>query len=141
MPATNTDILTVNPLQFGLVGFVLILMWKVLDVGKTLFLASRNRDESDRQQEHAAGLSCQQDPMHFQRIREIHEYVKHTGDQINQGEFSCQWKDREEVRDYIDLQKKQLAVSEQIVKAMDLVAGEMRLLRQELVTTRSGRKV
>lgn len=130
----TTDILQVNPLQFGLVGFVLILMWYVLNVGKTLFLASKAKEKD------ISPLVCQQDPLHFQRIREIHDYVKSTETQINHGEFSCQWKDREEVRDYIELTKKQLAVSEQVVKAMDGVVREMQLLRQELVTTRNGRK-
>ncbi len=133
MSPNTTDLININPLQFGLVGFVLILMWYVLNVGKTLFLASKERNrEAD------SPLACQQDPLHFQRIREIHEFIKHTGDQVNMGEFSCQWKDREEVRDYIEVAKKQVTALESFGRSLETVSSELRLLRQELVLTRNG---
>lgn len=117
--------------QFGLVGAVLILMWYVLNVGKQLFLASRKREEPQTSQ--IAQLACMRDPLYVQRLHEIHDHTKRVDEHIVHGEFGCQWKDREEVRDYIDITKRQ-------VVAMESMVREMQLLRQELVTTRNGRK-
>lgn len=113
-----------NPLEFSVVATSLILVWKLLDVAKQLFLSNKVPVANQN-------LACQQDPLHFQRIKEIHKYTEDTQTDIAAGKFSCQWKDREEVRDYIE-------ASRNSTKALEEVSSELKLLTQELVKTRNG---
>lgn len=120
---------SLSPVEFGLIGFLLILIWHVLNIGKQLFLAKQRDGQT---------TPCHADPTYAQRLRDIHEYVEDTGHRIDRGEFSCRW-DREEVRDMLDVTKRQNEVSQRQVVAMEAMIQEMRLLRQELVLTRNGR--
>jgi hypothetical protein len=112
-----------NPMEFGVVATSLILVWKLLDVAKQLFLA--NKVPSGPEQ-----LSY--DTLMRQRVKDIHNHCEGIQSDMDRGEFGCQWKDREEVRDYIDITKRQ-------VTAMESMVREMGLLRQELVITRNGK--
>lgn len=124
-----TEFLTqVPPTQLGVMMVLVIILYKALDLVKALAM-SKLFPEQVRNR--SGELACQQDPLHFQRIQEIHDYTKLVAKQIDHGDFACQWKDREEVRDYLDVAKSQ-------VTAMQSVVNELRLLRQELVITRNG---
>ena len=120
-------------MEYSLAAVSLILVWKLLDVAKSLFLANRIATSP------SSNFACQQDPKYGERIRridqrmlDVHTYTEGVQLQIAKGEFGCQWKDREEVRDYIDITKRQVEVQEAMV-------AELKLLRQELVITRNGR--
>ena len=113
MPA---ELINIDPMQFGLVGFVLILMWKVLDVGVKLTLAKRGTVTTSSTTT-ATPAICQMDR---QLLKDIHTHTVGVQKQIDQGHFSCQWKSRDEIRDLLDAIKDQtramIALSEELRK-------------------------
>jgi len=74
-------------------------------------------------------LECQADPQHFQRIREIHKMTCDTESKKNHGEFNCQFKDRDEVRDMLELMKRGNRATEKLSDEMANLAKEIRLTR------------
>jgi len=126
----------VSPLEFGLIGFLLILIWHVLNIGKQLFLASKKP---------ASSFPCMADPAYPKKIQDLHDYMEDASHRIDRGEFSCRW-NREEVRDLLEATTKQAEVSQRQaeaaqrqVSAIETLTNEIRLLRQEMVLTRNGR--
>lgn len=110
-----------SPMELGLVGLVLLSFWKMLDVFKALYLNKRV-DASEMP-------ACASDPLYFQRVREIHEHAKNLDAQILHGDFSCQWKDRDEVRDFMEAVRAQTVASRQQTEAVTALTVEMRLTR------------
>lgn len=104
-----------SPIEYGLTGFLLILVWRVLSIASSLFLAKKVPAQT-------AGLACQQDPRHFQRIKELHEMTMDTEKQKVSGKFGCAWQGRDEVRDSLELQR-------QLLKAIQELTLELRLTR------------
>lgn len=90
-----------TPEELGVVGALLIFMWKVLGVVQQAYLSRKVKsgDPDDHGIPTMSPLACQVDPTHFQRIKEIHEYTEGVQKDIASGAFSCAWQDRDEVRD------------------------------------------
>ena len=107
-----------SPAEYGLIGFLLILIWRVMGIGSSLFIAKKNPPPGQT----TVGLACQQDPRHFQRIREIHEMTLDTDKKKAAGDFGCAWQGRDEVRDSLELQR-------QLLKAIQELTAELRLTR------------
>lgn len=85
--------------ELGIVAFALMVVWKLLDVGKQVFLTKRIINGNVKVPV-MSPLACQVDPQHFGRIKEIHKYTENVSERIARGQFSCEWKDRDEVRDF-----------------------------------------
>ncbi|RKZ20203.1 hypothetical protein DRQ50_00155 [bacterium] len=110
------------PTEYGLIGFLLILVWKVLGVGQQLFLARRGAGDS-------LPYPCAKDPVHFQRIKEMHQMAKADETDKARGMYGCQWKDRDEVRDLLELMRKSIHASNNQTHAIKALTDEMRLER------------
>lgn len=108
-----------NPAEFGLVGFSLLIVWKILEVMKTQYLMKRGISDAGNVEIKTA---CMVDPMYPQRIKEVHESITKIDQGIASGIFQCAWKGRDEVRDLLEIQRTLIA--------------EMKLLREEMVRTR-----
>ena len=127
-----SELANVAPTEFGLVGLVLLVVWKLLGVAEKMIMSKRN-GHSD----HPSGLSrlaCQVDPAHFHRIIEIHENTEELKTQMSQGSMSCQWRDRDEVRDYLEIAKQQLAATKEQTR-------ELQLTRTALIRMQALQKV
>jgi len=83
----------IKALDFGVTIALLIVIYRGLALASQLYAAKKIP---------AAILACQQDPLHFQRIKEMHQATMDTEKQKLQGHFACQFKDREEVTKLID---------------------------------------
>lgn len=110
----------VSALELGIVGLALIVMWKITDAGKQLFLASKVPQMDP---------ACPRDPILGQYIKEIHDYTETVQTQIAQGEFQCQWRDRDEVRDFMEIMKNQITASKAQTRAINELTAEMRATR------------
>jgi hypothetical protein len=108
-----------DALEFGIVGIALIVIYKIVDVGKALLLAKKLNGIASvdvKPISTMSPLACQVDPNHFKTIldtkkntdaiRQYTEANKETMKEVRQGvasgEFGCLWKDRDEVRDFIE---------------------------------------
>lgn len=111
--------------QLGLVGMSVALVWKVLDVGTKMFLSKLGVAPT------LPATACQTDPVYPQRLKEVHRWMREQHENINRGDLNCQWKDRDEVRDMIDMMR-------QLVEATKENARESRVLSSELRKTRNG---
>lgn len=100
-------------LDLGIVGLVLMVLWKFLDVAKLWWLTKNGRGDVlalDRK------LPCLYDPSYFERMKNIEENSEHSAhhaidnkdtmrrirDGIADGAFGCSWKDRDEVINMIN---------------------------------------
>jgi hypothetical protein len=123
--------MTITPIQGTLMGALLMVVWKLLDVAKQIFLKNKIPSEPA-----IANFACQQDPKYGERLRridqrmhDVHNYTEAVQLDIAKGVFGCQWKDREEVRDYIELVKRQVTATEAMVTGMTKLTEELRLAR------------
>lgn len=107
-------------LDLGLTGLVLVVVAMGLRLGLSLWLDKRKQNTL---------LECQADPAHFQRIREIHKWTENTERRKQRGDFACQFRDRDEVRDFKEI----LTHSAQ---ATDRLSMEMRQLTAEIRASR-----
>ena len=112
-------------LEYGLVGLALLVVYKVLEVGKQLFLNKKGVYENV--------YPCQADPLYGERLRRMDKSIKDMGDRITTGATSCQWKDRDEVRDMIEIMRKLVEVTTTNVQ-------ETKALTEELRKNRNGRQ-
>jgi Zn-finger protein len=111
--------------EYGLVGLAMIVVYKVLEVGKQLFLNKRGIYEN--------AYPCQADPTYGERLRRMDKRIEDIGERVTTGATSCQWKDRDEVRDMIEILRKLVDVTTTNVQ-------ETRALTEELRKTRNGRQ-
>lgn len=125
-----------NPMEFGVIGGILIALYKSLDFAKIMALKKRGVGDT---RNGTPTLVCQQDPIHHQRIREIHQYTSKVGDLIASKELGCQWQDREEVRDYMELQRKLLDHTVMQIEAGKMVTVALNALTAELRLNRNGK--
>lgn len=111
MPSTLPEM---NLKDLGaLLGFM-VLLAKLLDVVKIMLLNKYQPSQSAAQRE--------SDPLHIQRTEEIH-------DRLVNGHVGCHWKDREEVRDFIDAMRNQTVASKAQTQAINSLVDEMRRTR------------
>jgi len=104
-------------LEFGVVGLVLIILYRVLEVGKTILLAKKiNGNDNVHVAARQSTLACQVDPTHYNRIkiidgniRSIMEYTDKNKEIMGEvrkavaaEKFQCLWKDRDEIRDFLE---------------------------------------
>lgn len=97
--------------EFGLVGLVLIVVYRMLGIMQHMILARK-------------GISNgQTEPRYYEHIKEIHALATRANNEISTGKFNCAWHDREEVRD--------LKTSMQaLTTAMTELTAEMRARRK-----------
>ena len=107
-----------NPLEYGVVGIILLVIWKMLGVAQTLFLAKRV--------EPAANL------IHHLQIEEIHKMTEATEKQKNEGKFGCRWLNRDEV-------VKSMEAHRLHTDALRILTTEIKELTRELRLTRNGK--
>ena len=100
--------------EFGFVGALLAIFWKMLDIAKVMFL--------DKRQLSQPAMASSSDPLHVQRTEEVHEKI------VN-GSVGCKWKDRDEVRDSIEAMRAQTSASKQQTAAITALTNEIRLSR------------
>lgn len=120
--------------EFGVAGVLIVLVYKLLELVVTLFKGEKKAPLLTM-----TPLACQTDPKHFQRNMETHGMVKKVlgwtddiKESVNQGEFSCAWQGRDEIRDF----RESISALGQSGEALVV---EMRLLREEMVKTRNGK--
>lgn len=102
-------------IDFGVTIALLIVIYRGLTLASQLYAAKKIPQPM---------LACQQDPKHFQRIMEIHEMTVDTEKNKLAGNFQCLFKDRDEVRDLMDIMK-------QNVQATKDLTIELRLTRND----------
>lgn len=108
-------------IEYSLGGISLILVWKLLDVVKHMFLIRRENNLSPDQLGYDITMR--------QRIKDIHAYTEGVQTQIAGGDFRCQWKDRDEVRDFMQVMRDQTTASKAQTQAITELATEMRITR------------
>jgi len=104
--------------QLGAVGALLLVVWKLLDVAKALFLSRREQSQPELGHQHQR----HDDPVHELQMEDVHKRVMG-------GHVGCHWKDREEVRDFIEAMRAQTAASKQQTAAINALVEEMRRAR------------
>lgn len=117
-------LMTSKTYEWGLLGLALMVIWKLLEVGKVVFLARRSSPDVD-------GLAAGDAVMHQQQVREIHNSVSGMMKMIDTGRFECQWRDRDEVRDLVEIMRG-------LASAVDKNTTEVQNLARELRLTRNG---
>lgn len=111
-----------SPLDYGIVGFALLLVWQVLSVVKILIL-------SKKMEQTQGTFACQTDPLYPNRVKEIHECMNGMKEKILHGDFQCNWKDREEVRDFMEALREQTKAAHETTGAIHALTRELRLTR------------
>jgi hypothetical protein len=113
--------------EFGAAGAILLVMWKLLDLLVNV-MRGRNKETLNM-----TPLACQEDPRHYQHIRENHgmlqevlTFTSSANKKMDQGAYSCAWQGRDEIRDFRD------SITE--------LTSETKLLRYEMVKQRNGSK-
>lgn len=115
-----------SALELGIVGIALIVIWKITDAGKQMFLANRVPSSE---------AICPRDPVLGKKIDEIHDYTESVRTQIAQGEFHCQWRDRDEIRDMLEIMRNQTNASKAQTRAINELTAELRVTRNGKATT------
>lgn len=110
-----------SPLEYGGVAALLVAFIKLLDVAKTVFL-SRRLDHNADGTPMLSQTACQTDPSHSRHIDEMHHLM-------TSGALGCHWKDRDEVRDYMEAIRAQTAASNATTQAITALTSELRLAR------------
>lgn len=104
------------PLDFGLLGVALIVIYKLADLLKSLYLSRKGNDNG--------AVTLRLDAMTAQRIKEIHQHAERMSQSVDRGMFACAWTGRDEVRD--------------LMENLRELSNEVRLLRNELQKARNG---
>jgi hypothetical protein len=112
-------VLEFNPAHWGATGALLLLFWKLLEVAMTLF---RSRQQQQPAVAHQHRRLDDVDPLHEHQMEEVHE-------RIMEGKLGCHWKDRDEVRDFIEALRAQTSSSKQQTAAIQALTAEIRLSR------------
>jgi len=74
-------------------------------------------------------MACQIDPLHFQHVKETAESIREWDDKINRGDFSCAWRDRDEVRDFLEELRANRTATASLTDSVDALAEELRTTR------------
>lgn len=114
---TPTQALELNPTHLGVTLFLLVLFWKLLEIAKVLFL------NKQIPQQRESAVACRYgDPTQVEQMSELHE-------QLLKGNLKCHWKDREEVRDFIEAMRAQTTASKMLTAAFTALTEELRRTR------------
>lgn len=100
--------------ELGALLGLMVLLAKTLDVVKLVVI--------DKYRPTASAAAPNGDALHEQRTEEIHERL------VN-GHMGCHWKDREEVRDFIEAMRAQTSASKAQTQAINSMVDEMRRTR------------
>lgn len=101
-----------NIVELSVAALAMIVVYRLLGFLQHLMLHKRGINTTP------TSLACQSDPMHFQRIREIHAYTQGVQQQIARGDFNCAWRDRDEVRDLLESMRNLTTVMTELVQQM-----------------------
>jgi len=112
-------------LDYGALGLALMIIWKILDIGKQVFLSKKAPAPPLLQ------MPCAHDPLYVERIKRIDNSIGKMDTMIAEGQFFCQWKDRDEVRDMMEVMRA-------LNSAVERNTAEMSKLTSELHKTRNG---
>ena len=128
--------------QYGLAGLVagatLALVWKVVDRGWTALERRVGTEDTTsaaaslRNLDGLNPLQCQVDPLHFQHVREAHEILERMDQGWSSGAFSCAFKDRDEVRDVLELHRATLEAQNRTTEAVGRLTEELGHLTREI---------
>lgn len=125
--------------QYGLAGLVagscFALAWRVLDRAWAVVEAKVSSSPSSLTGSPPGFLACQVDPLHFQRIREVHEKVESWDVRVQRGDFSCVWRDRDEIRDLLETLR---SSSTETRNALREMTRALRSLEAQLRTNAGG---
>ena len=128
--------------QFGLGGLVaggcLLLVWHIAKLVLTRPAEAGAGGEGSPAVAGMTPLACQIDPLHFQHIAEVADTVRVWDDKIHAGDFSCVWRDRDEVRDFLEASKDGVRIQAENLEATRELTTEVRALAAEIRTTRNG---
>ena len=108
-----------TPLNWGATAILVITFWKLIEVARVMFM---NRQVPAATYSHQRHDDPPTDPLHERRMEEVHE-------KIMEGKGVCHWKDRDEVRDFIEAMRAQTAASKQLVSGLAALTEEMRRTR------------
>lgn len=100
-------------MEFGVVGLALIVIYRLLGIGQQVILSKKGLISTQ------AATPCQVDPMYVQRIVEIHQMTKDTEQKKAEGQFKCQFKGRDEVRDLLESIRTLTIAVERLTKTMN----------------------
>lgn len=123
---TTPPVTDFGPAAWGTMGAFLLLFWKLLEVAMVLF---RNRQPAVS---HQHRRQDDVDPLHEHQMEEVHERV--VG-----GHLGCHWKDRDEVRDFLEAVRAQTAASKQQTAAITQLTAAFAALTEEMRRTRGMR--
>lgn len=115
--------------DYGALGLALMIIWKLLDIGKH-FVLSKKPGVSPVSPA-LLQMPCAHDPLYVERIKRIDASIGKMDTMIAEGQFHCQWKDRDEVRDLMEVMRA-------LNSAVERNTAEMSKLTSELHKTRNG---
>lgn len=99
-----------NFTELSVAGVIAVVLFWVLKFTTTLLLARKGV------------VTTELEPLVRKEIKEIHYMTTNTEHQKDAGQFSCVWKDRDEVRDLMEAMRK-------LVTATDALTQELKLTR------------
>lgn len=125
--ATVMDV-SVTPMQLGLVGMTLMIVWKLLDVAKNIFLA-RVADirPADTPSKTTNGII--KDAEHQRKADNMADTIRKWDKMVDSGAFSCAWKGRDEVRDLLETMRALRATQQELVTINRQLVAELRMRR------------
>jgi hypothetical protein len=126
---TMTDPSVNTLLDYGAVGLALMIIWKLLEIGKHLILSKKINNSPGTPA--LLQMPCAHDPLYVERIKRIDASIGKMDTMIAEGQFHCQWKDRDEVRDLMEVMRA-------LNGAVERNTAEMSKLTSELHKTRNG---
>ena len=106
-----------NSTELGTVGVILIVLFWVLHFFSKMLLSKKGLNPTP---------NCKLDPIVRQRVEDIHQMTTDTENQKHEGRFRCQWRNRDEIRDFKEIMLQNTAA----IKALTV----------ELRLTRNGKK-
>ena len=107
--------------DIGTVGIAIFTAYVILSLGMKAYAFFKVKN--------APPLECQTDPSHYRKIDDLHKWTKNTEERKNRGDFACQFKDRDEVRDFKEILVHNAQATDRLSKEMRVLANEIRATR------------
>ena len=117
-------------LDYGVVGFALIIIWKLLDIGKHLFLNKKGLAPSIPVDFNIHTPHCKYDPLYAKRVEYLEKSINNMDLLIAEGRFDCQWKGRDEIRDLLEIMRGLATATENNTNEVKALANELRKNRR-----------
>lgn len=111
-----TELQNLKLIDLGITLTILIVIVRAAEFGLKLWLSKKIPTPKTQ----SVTLACQQDPMHYQRIKEMHQATMDTEKKKQHGDFECMFKDRDEVRDLIEMIRASVQATKELTQEMRL---------------------